>query len=368
VKSFFTEQIPIPFQDIHMAKQFPLAQVIEQLEQGLPSDEGAGFIGARLDPGEAALLLIPVPWEATTSYGGGTSQGPEAIRKASHQLDLEDAAFGQPYRAGISFIETDDTIARLNLPAREAALTVIEALERGGEADAERALVNRASQEVNRHVHQQAGAILAQGKLAAVVGGDHASPQGLIQALAERHETFGILHLDAHLDLREAYEGFVGSHASIFYNVMEQLPQVTRLVQVGIRDYSRAEVEYARKQGDRVAVFYGADLFRSKAAGVAWLAVCEQIIESLPQQVYISFDIDALDPPYCPHTGTPVPGGLSFDEACYLLERLVLSGRQIIGFDLCEVAPADGDEWDANVGARILYKLCGATLRSQGKC
>ncbi|MFU8838425.1 MAG: agmatinase family protein [Thiohalomonadaceae bacterium] len=351
-----------------MAKQYPLAQVVEQLEQGRPPEPEAGFLGAALDPAEAGLLLIPVPWEATTSYGGGTSQGPQAILKASHQLDLEDAAFGQPYRAGISFIEADDTIAELNLPAREAALTVIEALEEGKKAPTELALVNRASEEVNRHVYQQARAILAEGKLAAVVGGDHASPQGLIQALAEQHADFGILHLDAHHDLREAYEGFVCSHASIFFNVMEQQPQVSRLVQVGIRDYCRREADYARDLGERARVFYGAELFRSKAGGESWLSICDRIIAALPQQVYVSFDIDALDPPYCPNTGTPVPGGLSFDEASYLLERLAQSGRQIIGFDLCEVAPGKEDEWDANVGARILYKLCGATLRSQGMC
>ena len=350
-----------------MTKQFPLAQVIEQLEQGRPPESDAGFLGAALDPAQASLLLIPVPWEATTSYGGGTSEGPQAILSASHQLDLEDAAFGQPYRAGISFTEPDNTITELNQPAREAALTVIEALEQGHTASAELALVNRASEAVNYHVHKQAQAILGQGKLAAVVGGDHSSPQGLIQALAEQHGNFGILHLDAHHDLREAYEGFVCSHASIFFNVMEQQPQVSRLVQVGIRDYCRHEADYARDLGERAQVFYGAELFRSKAGGESWLSICDRIIASLPQQVYISFDIDALDPPYCPHTGTPVPGGLSFDEACYLLERLVLSGREIIGFDLCEVAPGE-DEWDANVGARILYKLCGATLRSQGKC
>ena len=350
-----------------MAKQYPLAQVVAQLEQGRPPEADAGFLGAALDPAQASLLLIPVPWEATTSYGGGTSKGPQAILSASHQLDLEDAAFGQPYRAGISFIDADDTIAELNHPAREAALTVIEALEEGKTAPTELALVNRASEEVNRHVYQQARAILAQGKLAAVVGGDHASPQGLIQALAEQHKNFGILHLDAHHDLRKAYEGFVCSHASIFYNVLELHPEVDRLVQAGIRDYSRAEVDYARQQGERVSVFYAAELFRHKASGETWQAICERIIAPLPDEVYISFDIDALDPPYCPNTGTPVPGGLSFDEACYLLERLVLSGRKIIGFDLCEVAPGE-NEWDANVGARILYKLCGASLRSQGKC
>jgi len=340
-----------------------LHQTIAELEQGNPPAADAGFLGARLDPAEAKLLLIPVPWEATTSYGGGTSEAPQAIITASHQLDLEDGGFGYAYKAGITFIEQSSEIVELNRDARATALRVIEALERAEEAAEDTAVVNRASVRLNDYVYEQAKAIRAQGKLAAVVGGDHASPQGLIQALAEEGE-FGILHFDAHHDLRKAYEGFTHSHASIFYNVLESYPQVTKLVQVGIRDYSRDEAQYGRDQGERVSVHYGRDLFRRKAAGESFKQITQNIIGQLPQRVYISFDIDALDPPYCPNTGTPVPGGLSFDEASYMLEELAQSGKEIIGFDLCEVAPSE-DEWDANVGARLLYKLCGALLFSR---
>jgi agmatinase len=247
---------------------------------------------------------------------------------------------------------------------------VIEALEEGGAAAAELALVNGASREVNERVLAAARDVLATGRHIGVVGGDHSAPEGLIQALAQVHtEGFGILHLDAHHDLREAYEGFTGSHASIFHNVMERIPQVERLVQVGIRDYSRAERKYAEALGGRCRAWYGRDLFRLRAGGVAFGEVVRRILADLPERVYVSFDIDALDPPYCPSTGTPVPGGLTFDEACYLLEALAESGRRVIGFDLCEVAPGpDGDEWDANVGARILYRLCGCLLRSRGLC
>lgn len=348
----------------------PLAEVISELELGLPPHGDAGFLGARLDPTEAALLLIPVPWEATTSYGGGTSRAPEAIVRASHQLDLEDPVFGAPYRAGIAFAPRDRAMIELNAQARGAALEVIAGLERGAAAPGALALVNAAGAEVNAHVHAAAVAALDRGRLAAVVGGDHSSPYGLLQALAERHpDGFGVLHVDAHHDLRAAYEGFTWSHASIFHNVMETLPQVRRLVQVGIRDYSRAERQYAQSLGGRGACFYGAELFRLKAEGVPFRDVCARIIGGLPGKVYVSFDIDGLDPSCCPSTGTPVPGGLSFDEAAYLLESLAAGGRRVIGFDLCEVAPGDdGDEWDANVGARLLYKLCGCCLRSQGLC
>ncbi|MDH5785374.1 MAG: agmatinase family protein [Chromatiales bacterium] len=345
-----------------MPQQLTLQQTINELEQGNPPASDAGFLGASLDPAEATLLLIPVPWEATTSYGGGTSAAPQAIISASHQLDLEDSAFGQPYRAGITFIEQSSEIESLNAETRQAALKVIEALERNEAAITESTMVNAASEQLNHYVYQQAKAIRQEGKLAAVVGGDHASPQGLIQALAEESE-FGILHLDAHHDLRVSYEGFTHSHASIFYNVLENYPSVTKLVQVAIRDYSRDEANYARANSGRIAVHYGADLFARKANGESFHQVARSIVDELPERVYISFDIDALDPPYCPGTGTPVPGGLSYDEACYLLEIVAKSGREIIGFDLCEVSPGEG-EWDANVGARILYKLCGALLLS----
>ncbi len=353
-----------------MPDLLPLPDVIAELEAGLPPRADAGFLGARLDPRDAALVLIPVPWEATTSYGGGTSNGPAAILRASHQLDLEDPVFGTPYRAGIAFAPQDEVLVVRNERARVAALEAIAALERGGAASVALAVVNEAGADVNAHVEAAATTLLEAGKLVAVVGGDHSSPYGLIRALAERHpDGFGVLHIDAHHDLRAAYEGFTWSHASIFYNVMEQVPAVRKLVQVAIRDYSRAERDYAAALAERGACFYGNALFRWKAEGVPFRDVCSRVIAELPQKVYVSFDIDGLDPSCCPSTGTPVPGGLSFDEAAYLLEVLAASGRTVIGFDLCEVAPGgEGDEWDANVGARVLYKLCGCCLRSQGLC
>jgi agmatinase len=138
-------------------------------------------------------------------------------------------------------------------------------------------------------------------------------------------------------------------------------------VQVGIRDYSRAERDTARHLGHRARVHYNHALFKRLAAGESWSFIATDIIRTLPASVYISFDIDGLDPAYCPGTGTPVPGGLSFDQAVFLIEAVAASGRKIVGFDLCEVAPDPrGGEWDANVGARLLYKMCGAALFSQG--
>lgn len=353
-----------------MSDYLPFDEVMAELAQGMPPRADAGFLGARLDPDEAALVLLPVPWEATTSYGGGTREGPSSIITASHQLDLEDPAFGTPYLAGIAFRPQDEAILSLDREARQSALQVIAKLEEGGQAPEAQAIVNAAGAKLNDWVYSAAAKELDAGRRVAVVGGDHASPYGLIRALAERHdEGFGILHIDAHLDLRAAYEGFEWSHASIMHNVMERLPRVGPLVQVAIRDYSRDERLYAESLGDRGRCFFNSELFRLKADGLPFGRIAGRIIDALPQRVYVSFDIDGLDPANCPSTGTPVPGGLSFDEAAYLLQALASSGREIIGFDLCEVAPGEaGDEWDANVGARVLYKLCGALLRSQGLC
>jgi agmatinase len=345
---------------------------LRRLEEGLPSLEDAGFLGANFCELDARLILIPVPWEATTSYGGGTSFGPNAIRVASHQLDLEDPAFGKAYRAGIVMTPAAPAITAVAEQAKKAAQRVIDAV-----SDRELALpkedldfVNHASLVVNRSVQDLSKKHLHDGKFVAVVGGDHSSPQGLIAALAEKYgEGFGILHFDAHHDLRQAYEGFQFSHASIFFNVMQEYPQVQKIVQVGIRDYCREERTYMEGLGIKGETFYSRDIFAMKAEGDGFKRIAERIVSALPSRVYVSFDIDALDAMYCPSTGTPVPGGLSFEEACYILEALANSGRKVIGFDLCEVTPnLQGGEWDANVGARMLYKLCGCLLRTQGLC
>jgi agmatinase len=181
-----------------------------------------------------------------------------------------------------------------------------------------------------------------------------------MQALGERG-SYGILHIDAHSDLRDAYEGFIHSHASIMHNALH-IDAISRIVQVGIRDYSEEEVETIRGSGGRVKLFDYRGLARRRFGGESFSSIAEEIVSELPDQVYVSFDIDGLDPALCPGTGTPVPGGLLFEEALYLVERIPASGRRIVGLDLCEVSPGES-EWDANVGARVLYRLCCAAIQ-----
>jgi len=338
-------------------------------DPGAAAAPDSGIFGLNTSLDESRVVIVPVPFEATTSYGGGTSGGPAALLAASRQVDLFDFGTGRPYESGIIMLDESKEIRRLNRKARRNALEVIE---RGGRLDGndrlERRLakVNAQCARVNEIVYDQAKALLDRGKIVGTLGGDHAAPYGSIQAHAERFPGMGILHVDAHCDLRPAYEGFEWSHASIMYNVLTRLPGVSRLVQVGIRDFSEEEASIASESGGRVAIFHDEALVAEKFDGVPWARIVDRIVGELPGEVYVSFDIDGLDPALCPHTGTPVPGGLGWHEAIALIAGVHRSGRRIVGFDLDEVTPgAEGDEWDANVGARLLYKLIGYTLLSQ---
>lgn len=325
----------------------------------------SGVFGLPFSPDDAKVVLIPVPFEATTSYGGGTADGPRAILEASKQVDLFDLETGKPYEAGISMLEESAEVRAWNDEGKALAKPIVES---GGlESDANAlARVNELSEKTNRYVYETTKAWLAKRKIVGVIGGDHATPFGAIQAYAETYPKLGILHLDAHADLRRAYEGFTWSHASIMYNVMERIPQVAKLVQVGIRDFGEAEYEMILKSDGRIHTFFDARLAHARLDGMPWREQVDQIVQELPQHVYLSWDIDGLDPVLCPSTGTPVPGGLSFHQATALLEGVVRAGKTIVGFDLNEVAPGpDGDEWDGNVAARLLYKMIGWTLKSR---
>jgi len=333
-----------------------------------PPPADAGLFGLDIDPTEAEIVVVGVPWEPTVSYGRGTSRTPRAIIPASHQLDFFDPFLNRNFAEQVAMAPCEPDWEARNARCIELAKPILAA---GGavtpELAARQAEINRDSAELNRALRRTAGTWLDRGKIVGALGGDHASPLGLILACAERSEGLGILHIDAHHDLREAYEGFVYSHASIMYNALREAPNLGRLVSVGIRDFSAEERDLAQKD-ERVRTFYNRDLKRALFAGESWAALARKIVEALPRQVYVSFDVDGLDPKLCPHTGTPVPGGLDFDQACFLLEETVASGRRIVGFDLCEAAPNlqdPEDEWDLNVAARLLHKLCAAAWASR---
>lgn len=321
----------------------------------------------------AELIIIPMPWEVTVSYRNGTARAPEEILEASKQIDLYDAAAHDMWKHGYYMEEVDEALNRKNDYLRHCAELIISNLCSGGETGENEQLtkklceINTCSQEMVNNLEAKASNYLNQGKMVALLGGDHSTPLGLIKAIAGKYNDFGILQIDAHFDFRKAYEEFTYSHASIMYNVLEQVPQVSKLVQLGIRDYCDEEFDYMKSKGDRVTTYFDKDVKERLYEGDTWKAICEDIIEQLPQYVYISFDIDGLDPKLCANTGTPVNGGYEVEQVMYLFRKLIASGRKIIGFDLVEVACGEmnQDMLDANIGSHILYKMCNLFMKSQ---
>lgn len=335
----------------------------DRFDPNAAASPDSGVFGLSHSRAEAEVVLVPVPFDATTSYRRGAARGPAAILAASHQVDLYDLQTGRPYERGICMLPEDAAIAAANERCVALATPIID--KGGADAGDAAALatIESSMRDVTARVRREVAAIYAEGKLPGVVGGDHSVPLGAIAAAAERFPGMGILHVDAHADLRVAFEGFRYSHASIMDNVLREVAGVQRLVQVGIRDFCEQELRAIEASEGRVVTHFDLVWQRRLAEGERLRDLIDQALGALPEQVWVSFDIDGLDPALCPHTGTPVPGGLSFASATLLLARLVESGRRIIGFDLNEVAPGpDGDEWDANVGARVLYKLCGFAL------
>ena len=319
--------------------------------------EESGIYGLETGPDEAAAHVLPVPFDATASYGKGAADGPAAVLRASRQVDLLDLVAGSPWRRGLWMAPIDGTIVGWNALATRAA----------DEGDVDE--VNRIMDALNVWVEERTVEALARGKLVATLGGDHSVPFGALRAHARAFPGLGVLHVDAHADLRAAYGGYTFSHASIMHNVVERLDAVATVVQIGVRDLCDEELALIEGSEGRVRTLFDHEWAEARLAGEDLVALVRRTLAPLPKDVYVSFDVDGLDPTLCPGTGTPVPGGFLWHEAMLWLSELSLSGRRIVGLDLCEVSPgaatAGGDSWDAVVGARLLYRMLGFALRTR---
>lgn len=347
-----------------------MSTVLDSFDPNSPGLLSNNLFGLPFQEEDAELIIIPVPWEVTVSYRPGTSRGPEQIFDASMQIDLYDPEYLNAWKKGIHMLPIDKNIKNKSDYLRSCAELIIGCLSEGSPLDCSSQLIHKL-QEVNEGgillkdwLYELSRGYLEKGKKVALLGGDHSTPLGFIKALAEQHESFGILQIDAHADLRKAYEGFTYSHASIMYNILDQVPQVSRLVQVGIRDYCDEEYEIIEKNPERIRTFFDKDIKEMQYEGETWKSIARKIVDSLPEKIYISFDIDGLDPKLCPNTGTPVPGGFELEQIHYLYKIIKEANKTIIGFDLNEVSsgPHIHDCIDPIVGARALYKLCNVLL------
>lgn len=325
----------------------------------------SGLIGLPFTTDEAALVVVPVPWDATSSRLQGSAASANTIVEASKYVELYDTEFKNiVYTSGISLADAPEGIAAANEEAKRLASPLLWKGSIGNDpALQEDAMaLNTLCEQMNASVEQSITGILNRGKIAVPLGGEHSVSLGSIRAYLQKYPAMGVLQIDAHCDLREVFEGCTYSHGSVMHNVL-RATELPSLVQAGVRGI--CEAEWRRTQGDeRVRTFFDRDLAQRLARGENWQTICKEIAGALPQEVYVSLDVDGLLPSLFPHTGTPVPGGLSFRDVQVLLQTIVESGKRIVGFDLVEIIAPSWKDVDANNGAYLLYQLAGWCLRS----
>jgi agmatinase len=264
------------------------------------------YCGAR----DAKIVVVPVPYDGTSTWVKGADKGPEAILDASVNLELYDIETdSEVYRQGI---HTDAPVDESSSPER---------------------MVAAVEQRVRGHLECE--------KFTVVVGGEHSVSVGAVAAQAARHPSMSVLQLDAHSDLRDEYEGSRFNHACVMARVRELCP----IVQVGIRSMDASE----KASLDAERVFFAKDLHGQ--AGWA-----ERVVEKLTDQVYITVDLDVFDPAVVPSTGTPEPGGLMWYDVMGLLRR-VCQQRTVVGFDVVELCPVEGSWASDFLAARLIYQL-----------
>jgi agmatinase len=342
---------------------------LSNFDPNSPGNPNNNIFGLPFSEDDAQLVILPIPWEVTVSCAAGTARSSEHVFKASLQVDLFDADYKDMWKKGIYMRPMDKKILIKSDYLRKEAELYIDYITKGGIVEKNSFMckslkdINEGGIFLNDWVYQHTKQLLDKNKLVGLLGGDHSTPLGFFKAIAEKHGEFGMLQIDAHCDLRKSYEGFKYSHASVMYNALTEIPELTKLVQLGVRDFCDEEWEYVCNSNYRVITYLDKDIKERLYEGQTWKHIVDELVHHLPQQVFISFDIDGLDPKLCPNTGTPVQGGFETEQIFYLIKKIKQSGRKIIGFDLNEIGVGEY-EWDSNVGARILYKLCNVLLAS----
>jgi agmatinase len=284
-----------------------------------------GLEDSAADYGKARAVILPAPYEATCTYGRGASRGPYALIRASEAAEFHDET-----------LDVDiDAIPIATLPSPDLAGLTPESM--------------------TEEVHRRAARIVADGKLLVGLGGEHTVSLGFIKAVKEKHPAVTVLQIDAHPDLRDEYEGRKVCHATVGRRILDEgVP----LVQVGLRAFSREEIDFIRnrKPSDEPGLHpFSADFIRREPA---WI---DAVLDELGDEVYINLDVDGLDPALLPHTGTPEPGGLGWWDICDLLAA-VGSGKRIMGVDVVELAPGPESRVSDFTAARLCMRMIGLAL------
>lgn len=269
----------------------------------------------------SAIAILSAPYEKTVSYGGGTVNGPKAILDASAYVEFYDDEF----KSELCFKHGIATIEPLKFGKKEGkqALDLIE---------------------------KSVTELVDAGKFVVTLGGEHTISTAPILAHFKKYPEMSVLHFDAHSDLRESYQGSQYSHASFMARVTEQMSPES-ITQVGIRALCKEEADFIKKNG--VNTFFASSIRR----GIYKKNWQKQVVKTLNDLVYVTFDVDFFDPSIMPSTGTPEPDGFMYHETLEVFRQLRLQGKKIIGFDIVELAPTQGVTHPDILTARLLYKM-----------
>ena len=276
------------------------------------------------------LSVYPVPIDISSTFNTGSSMAPSTIRSVMHQLD-NNHPFLSNANTDIHFLNPHHTIESFQLQFFEPAQSIISKCNTEIPlTKKEKSLldkINHYHQKVHQQIQKDSQNQLKKSSVL-LLGGEHGVGLGYVQALGTIHESFGILHIDAHMDCRSNYFGFNYSHASVFTHY-SQLHCVKSITQVGIRDYDVSEIKFQHQSATPFHVFYDYSIHRDLFKGTSWNSICTQIVESLPKKVMISLDVDGLD--YCasPNTGTPVPGGIGPMTVVVLMKQTIESAERL---------------------------------------
>lgn len=290
------------------------------MTESLP-DNFLGLDGRYADFKRARFAVLPIPYDATTSYAVGTRDGPRAILSASQQVELYDEELGREcYSVGIATL--DPLVPDVRGPA-----------------------------EMMRRIHAAARKVVRAGRFLISLGGEHSITAPLVQAVAGGYRKLSVLQVDAHADLRDEYQGSPHSHACVMRRVHDLgVPAVG----VGIRNYSRAEAAFIRTARKPMLSA------RTCRTSATWI---DEAVERLTDDVYVTIDIDGFDPAFAPGTGTPEPGGLDWYQVTDLLAA-VAKARRIVGADVVEVRPIPGNNVTEFLAAKLVYRLIGLVTRA----